>query len=73
MGIRKLFDGSTLLLQGLNELFTRTANLLEKPNVSLYTEMPSVAAEGPYITATATKSQAKRDNDKWTVHHSEVL
>lgn len=73
MGIHKLFDGSTFLPWGLNELFTWTANLLEKPNVSLYTEMPSLAAEGPYITATATKSQAKRDDDKWTVHHCEAV
>lgn len=29
MGIRKLFDGSTFLLWGLNELFTRMANLLQ--------------------------------------------
>lgn len=49
MGIRKLFDGSTFPQQGLNELFTQVANLLQKPNISLYTKMPSVVAVALYL------------------------
>lgn len=48
MEIHKLFDVSIFLPWDLNELFTQVANLLQKRNVSLYTEMHSVVAEGLY-------------------------
>lgn len=73
MGIRKLFDGSAFLTRGLNELFTRRANSLQKRNVALYTKIPSVFTAGLYITVTATKSQAKHDDDKLTVDHTEAF
>lgn len=73
MGVCKLFDSSTFLPQSFNGLFIRAANLLRKRNVPLYTKMPSSVAEGLYITGKATKSQAKCDDYKWTVHHSEAL